>query len=295
MRFGGWVEKKALQSQLARGVFAAALGASVAFGTGAHAGGRDTGKALSPRNGVTWNRNIMVMSPVGSIAADRARAVHPATPLTTGDISMQDGSTTLERSYETKLEIAQVAGVITEAIKASADGSITVDQLLDGLISVVGTHAGAEQGFPSGISATVLRCTAPRDGIQRVVNASYCKTGSGEYTEILITSFLLWSSLAEIGDRDSFTRYIDRTNAFTIGAIAERLEALGYRNLGIVEGQGMLLGFPTPLVHSGFVHDRGAPLIVVGHRPVNPLPSAAPILPPAVIQFRMYFPGRAIR
>lgn len=208
---------------------------------------------------------------------------------------MQDGAPTLERSYETKLEIAQVAGVITEALKASADGSITADQLLAGLINVVGTNAGVEQGFPSRISATALRCGAARDGVQRVVNASYCKAGGGEYTEILITSFLHWSSLAEISDRDSFTRYIDRTNAFTIGAIAERLEALGYRDLGIVEGQRMLLGFPTPLVHTAFAHDGAVPLIVVGHRPVNPLPSAAPILPPAVIQFRLYFPGRAIR
>lgn len=200
------------------------------------------------------------------------------------------GSPITERLFENSVEIDQAADVITKAIGASVHGGVTAEQVIDALnarAAESGSPGG--QSFPSRMVATVYSCGPAYDNIKRLVIARYCRGGHGGYTEVLITSFLHWSSFEKINDRESISRYLDRTNAFTIGQIGGRLEALGYRNLGVVQGQIIFMGLPTPLVHTGFMGGSGAPLIVVGHRPEVPPPGATRVLPPSVIELRLYF------
>ncbi|MEG3149577.1 hypothetical protein U1769_06730 [Sphingomonas sp. ZT3P38] len=228
------------------------------------------------------------------VAGHRAPSQNPGSSATTGETATQDGSPTTDRRYETRLEIAEAATVIIEAIKASADGGITADDLLDRLDKVQKVEATAEQAFPSQIFARAYRCGGYRDGIRDLVFARYCGAGNDGYTQVIITSFLHWSTFSAINDGDSITRYLDRTNAFTISQIAEHLKALGYHGRGIVVGQSIVLGLPTPLVHTGFTHDGAAPVIAVGHRPEIPPPGFPPTPSAAVIEIRLYFPGRVL-
>ena len=186
-----------------------------------------------------------------------------------------------ETVSETNFEIDDAAGMIAAYLRDPAK-----PQTLGGIDFQLGMAGDAQaKRFPTRLWLVRMQCAPAKGGVMRFVAERYCLNGKERYDQLLLTTYLHWHTVTEHLRQKPFEAYVARTRAFTIAEAEARLAAIGYRPLGVVEGQSSVHGFPTPLVHSAFVRGPDDPAIVVGYRP-GPDPA------PSVYEIRLFLPAR---